>query len=69
MFGWPDFNLLMHAERTNKLSSVFLSHLDLLDDLDEIKICTGYKRFNKYTETTESVKGILPGNVAEYRQM
>jgi adenylosuccinate synthase len=41
-FGWTDLNLLNHAERINKLSSVFLTHLDLLDDLEEIKVCTGY---------------------------
>lgn len=36
-------NLLLHSERINKLSSIFLTHVDLLDHLDEIKICTGYK--------------------------
>lgn len=42
-FGWTDLNLLLHAERLNKISSVFLTHLDLLDHLDEIKVCTGYQ--------------------------
>lgn len=42
-FGWTDLNLLHHAERTNKLSSVFLTHLDVLDDLEEIKVCSAYK--------------------------
>lgn len=42
-YGWTDLNLLMHAERINKMSSIFLTHLDLLDHLDEIKVCTGYK--------------------------
>ena len=42
-FGWTDLNLVQSADRMNKLSSVFLTHLDLLDDLDEIKVCTSYK--------------------------
>merc|ERR1711957_381368 len=41
-FGWTDLNMVKHAESTNKLSSIFLTHLDLLDDLENIKICTGY---------------------------
>lgn len=42
-FGWTDLNLLLHAERINKLSSIFLTHLEVLDHLDEIKVCTGYR--------------------------
>lgn len=33
-FGWTDLNLVKHAETTNQLSSLFLTHLDLLDDLE-----------------------------------
>lgn len=43
VFGWTDLNLVHNAERINKLDSLFLTHLDLLDDLDEIRVCTGYK--------------------------
>ena len=43
-FGWPDLNLIRHAERVNQLSSIFLTHLDLLDDLNEIKVATNYER-------------------------
>ena len=42
VFVWTDLNLVHHAERINKLDSLFLTHLDLLDDLEEIKVCTGY---------------------------
>ena len=44
IFGWPDLNLVKHAERINRLSSLFITHIDLFDDLDEIKVCTGYER-------------------------
>ena len=30
-------------ERLNELSSIFVTHLDLLDDLEQFKMCTGYK--------------------------
>lgn len=61
--GWTDMNVLAHAERTNMLSSIFLTHLDLLDDLDEIKVCTGY--------TTESgqIKNRLPTTIRELGQL
>ena len=45
----------------NKLSSVFLTHLDLLDDLDEIKVCTGYK-----TKSGEIIKGYIPATIKEF---
>lgn len=39
-----------------------MTHLDLLDDLEEIKVCTGYK--NKSGETLP--RGIMPSTIAEY---
>lgn len=43
-------NLVQHAERINTINSIFVTHLDLLDDLDEIKVCTAYKRKGAKTE-------------------
>jgi len=45
----------------NKLSSVFLTHLDLLDDLDEIKVCTSYK-----SKSGEVTKGRIPATIKEF---
>lgn len=42
IFGWLDLNHVQHVERLNQLSSIFVTHLDLLDDLEEFKICTSY---------------------------
>jgi adenylosuccinate synthase len=42
--GWTDLNLVQHAERLNTINSLFVTHLDLLDDLEDIKVCTAYKR-------------------------
>lgn len=54
-------NLLMHAERINKLSSIFLTHMDLLDHLDEIPVCTGY-RWPNGTVTTSR----MPATIKEF---
>lgn len=32
--GWTDLNLIKHAELINKLDSIMLTHLDVLDEID-----------------------------------
>jgi adenylosuccinate synthase len=41
--GWLDMVVLQNAVRLNSLTGLTITKLDVLDDLDEIKICTGYK--------------------------
>ncbi len=41
--GWLDAIVLKHAIRINGLTGIALTKLDILDGLDTIKICTGYK--------------------------
>lgn len=41
--GWFDACLLRHSVRLNGMDSLALMKLDILDSLDEIKICTGYR--------------------------
>lgn len=41
--GWLDMVVLRNAVRLNSLSGLAITKLDVLDDLDEIKICTGYE--------------------------
>lgn len=40
--GWLDMVLLKNAVRLNSLTGLVITKLDVLDQLDEIKICTGY---------------------------
>lgn len=42
-FGWLDLNPIRHAHMLNNLSSIYLTGLDIFDELDEIKICKKYK--------------------------
>lgn len=69
--GWFDAPLVRHAGRVNGLGSLIITKLDVLDDFDEIKICTGY-RFNgevidyfpaslKELQSCEPVYETLPG--------
>jgi len=41
--GWYDAVVARYAVRINGLDSVALTKLDVLDGLDEIQVCTGYK--------------------------
>ena len=41
--GWFDAVLMRHAVRVNSMTSLALTKLDVLDDLEEIFVCTAYK--------------------------
>ena len=41
--GWLDMVALRNAARLNSLTGLAITKLDVLDDLDEIKICTAYE--------------------------
>src|SRR4051812_20329132 len=44
--GWYDAVVARYAVRINGLDSMALTKLDVLDSLDEIQVCTGYRRGN-----------------------
>ena len=41
--GWIDCVMLRQAARVNSLTELALTKLDVMDDFDEIKICTDYR--------------------------
>jgi adenylosuccinate synthase len=41
--GWFDAVLMRHAVRINAMDSIALTKLDVLDDLEEIMVCSSYK--------------------------
>ena len=49
--GWFDTVLVKHACRVSDVDSIALTKLDVLDGLDEIKICTGYMLNGKMITT------------------
>ncbi|MEM8747132.1 MAG: adenylosuccinate synthase [Actinomycetota bacterium] len=40
--GWLDAVMMRHAARINSLSEIALTKLDVLDQLDEVKVCVAY---------------------------
>lgn len=58
--GWFDAFLLRHTLCLNGADSLALTKLDILDDLDEIKICTGYKKCKSFPATIEELQQVQP---------
>jgi adenylosuccinate synthase len=49
--GWFDAVIMRKSAKLNSLNGICLTKLDVLDGLDKIGICTGYKLNGKFTET------------------
>ena len=59
--GWFDVLATRYAARVNGFTGMAITKLDVLDDLDEIKICTGYNFEGKiYSEMPSELK-VLEG--------
>lgn len=62
--GWFDAVLAKTAVRLNGLQSIALTKLDILDQLDTIKICVAYqfngKRYDHILSNTEDLEKVLP---------
>ena len=57
--GWFDALVVKYAARINGLDSLAITKLDVLDELDEIKICTAYKYKGKTIKEFPSELRIL----------
>jgi adenylosuccinate synthase len=57
--GWYDAVAVRYAVRVNGLDALALTKLDVLDNLPELQVCTGYRSPNSNTILTE-----MPGDVA-----
>ncbi len=49
--GWFDAVLVRYAVKVNGADEIVITKLDVLDDLDEIKVCVGYKYEGRKIET------------------
>jgi adenylosuccinate synthase len=56
--GWYDAVAVRYAVRVNGLDALALTKLDVLDNLPELQVCTGYRSPNSNTILTE-----MPGDV------
>jgi adenylosuccinate synthase len=76
--GWIDCVMLRQAARVNTLTELALTKLDVMDDFDEIKICTDYRISGELVEgypdrvevlgTVEPVYTTLPGWKSSLRE-
>ncbi|TAN41277.1 MAG: adenylosuccinate synthase [Nitrospirae bacterium] len=57
--GWLDIVILRHAKRLNGLTGIALTKLDILDGLEKIKICVGYKHDGKIYENFPKEAAVL----------
>ena len=62
--GWFDAVVVRHAVRVNGFGSLALTKLDVLDELESIKICTRYvykgKTLTEFPHNSRILKGIQP---------
>ncbi len=58
--GWFDAFLVRHAIRLNGVDSLAVMKLDILDDVDEILICTGYKHVSSFPTTIKELSSSIP---------
>jgi len=60
--GWLDLKVLKKSIRINNLSGIALTKIDVLDQFDEISICTNYGNINYETFEVQDLEFItLPG--------
>jgi len=64
--GWMDTLIVRHAARVNGFTSIALTKLDVLDTLDEIKICVGYKHKGKLYKEMPSDLEVLEQCTPQY---
>ncbi len=62
--GWYDAVVVRYSARINGLDSLALTKLDVLDGLDEVKICTGYRIGNR--EIREFPADLAAGGAGEH---
>ena len=83
--GWFDAVILKYAVRINGITQLAVTKLDVLDNLDEVKICTGYKYKDDFIKDfprnlqqlmdCEPVYEIMPGwkqdtsRIREYKRL
>lgn len=67
--GWFDAVVLRYAVRVNGLTGVALTKLDVLDDFDTIKICTGYRYNGKLVEEIPATLDVFAACEPVYEEM
>jgi adenylosuccinate synthase len=67
--GWFDVPLLTYTGAINGFDSLAITKLDVLDDLEEIKVCTGYKAGNETLDEMPATRDGMDGIEAIYETL
>ena len=67
--GWFDAVVLRYAVRVNGLTGVAITKLDVLDDFDTIKICTGYRYKGKLIDEIPATLDVFAACEPVYEEM
>jgi len=67
--GWFDAVAVRYSSRINGFSSIAITKLDVLDELDKLNICVGYKYKGKIIDNFPSQLGALDGVEPIYEQV
>lgn len=67
--GWFDVVVLRYAVRINGLTGVAITKLDVLDDFDTIKICTGYRYNGRQIDDMPATLDIFADCEPVYEEM
>jgi len=67
--GWFDAVVARYAVMVNGLDAMALTKLDVLDDLDEIRICTGYRINGRETDQVPYDAGLMASAEPVYEAM
>ena len=67
--GWFDAVLLRYAVRVNGLTELFMTKLDVLSGLTELRVCTAYKYEGKLYEDFPPHQSIFHGAEAVYEEL
>jgi len=67
--GWFDALVVRHAARVNGFTALALTKLDVLDGLDKIKICTGYRYKGKLLTEFPHNRSVLANARPVYREV
>ncbi len=58
--GWFDVPLLKYTSMINGFDSIVITKLDVLDDLDEIPVCVGYRNMSTMPVTFQELEAAEP---------
>lgn len=67
--GWFDAVIGKYAMRVNGIDSLVITKMDVLDDMEKIKVCTGYEYKGKVYDTFESNSDILAQMTPVYEEV